>query len=187
MNDWFPKKPRKVAAQGDAIGMPLSAVFPFVDEDSREPINLLLMGDGPLAISKKGFNGILQSRYGKPTPIEASITSIKDEKAKIYGTVLVFRDVTQQREAIQEIKRQANRAEALVEVASQLNSQFELQTVLNSICEISYRTIKAAGAVVFLQNSHQETFRLMAAISNDLALKTYHEGQFEIPRGLIQG
>src|SRR6185369_14723507 len=77
----------------NAIGQPLSEVFPFVDEDSREPINLLLMEDGPQSITNIGFKGILLPRYRKPTPIEASITSIKDEKGKIYGTVLVFRDV----------------------------------------------------------------------------------------------
>jgi PAS domain S-box-containing protein len=171
----------------DAIGMPLSKVFSFVDEISHEPINLLLLEDGFQAISKKGFEGILLPKNGKSIPIEASITSIKDEKGRVYGTVLVFRDVTQQREAIQEIRRQANRAEALVEVASQLNSQFELQTVLDTICKISYRTIKAAGAAVLLQDNRKENFRLMAAISHEPALTAYREIAFEISKEVFQG
>jgi signal transduction histidine kinase len=100
--------------------------------------------------------------------------------------VLVFRDVTQQREAMQEIKRQANRAEALMQVASQLNSQLELETVLNTICQITNQTIKAAGTAVILQGTRKDIFRERAAISQESALNANWATQFEIPRDVLQ-
>ncbi len=171
----------------DAIKKPLSEVFSIVDEISHEPIDVLAIQNKlPQLASKKGFEGLLLPENGAPVPVEANITSIKDGKGKVYGMVLVFRDVAQQREAMQEIKRQANRAEALMQVASKLNSQFELGTVLNTICEITNRTIDAAGTAVVLQNTRKDVFRDMAAINQDPVLKAYQGTRFEIPREVFQ-
>jgi PAS domain S-box-containing protein len=171
----------------DAIGKPLTEVFSFVNENSHEPIDLLDGKNQTAAVnSQKGLEGLLLSRRGTPIPIEANITSIKDGKDKVYGMVLVFRDVTEQREAIQEIKRQATRAEALMQVASQLNSQLELETVLNTICEITNRTIKAAGTAVVLQGNRKEVFRDRAVVSSDSQRKAFQETAFEIPKDVFE-
>ena len=121
-------------------------------------------------------------RSASPVPMEVNITSIEDGKGKVYGMVLIFRDVTQHREALQEIKRQANRAEALVQVASQLNSHLELKTVLNTICKVTNQTINAAGTAVLLQGSRKDVFRDMAFMGQDLALMAYQGKEFEIPK-----
>jgi len=171
----------------EAIGKSLSDVFSLVDETSRKRIDLLgSLNNFPRENSKNGFEGLLLSENGKPVPVEANLTSIQDGKGEIYGMVLVFRDVTQQRETMQEIKRQANRAEALMQVASQLNSQFELPTVLNTICEITNRTVKATGTAVLLQSSNKEIFRHMAGISDESEFKTYQGRRFEIRKEVLQ-
>lgn len=171
----------------DAIGKPLSEVFILVDETSRGPIDVLeIHNDQPRAASQPGFEGLLLPKNGPPLPVEANITSIDDRKGRVYGLVLIFRDVTQQREALQEIKRQASRAEALLQVAAQLNAHLELKTVLSTICEITNRTIKAAGAAVVLQDNRKDVFRLMAAISQDEALQAYRGKPFEIPKEVFQ-
>ncbi len=171
----------------EAIGKSLSDVFSLVDETSRKRIDLLgSLNNFPRENSKNGFEGLLLSENGKPVPVEANLTSIQDGKGEIYGMVLVFRDVTQQRETMQEIKRQANRAEALMQVASQLNSQFELPTVLNTICEITNRTVKATGTAVLLQSSNKESFRNMAGISDESEFKIYQGRRFEIRKEVLQ-
>jgi PAS domain S-box-containing protein len=171
----------------EAIGKSLSDVFSLVDETSRKRIDLLgSLNKFPRENSKNGFEGLLLSENSKPVPVEANLTSIQDGKGEIYGMVLVFRDVTQQRETMQEIKRQANRAEALMQVASQLNSQFELPTVLNTICEITNRTVKATGTAVLLQSSNKESFRNMAGISDESEFKIYQGRSFEIPKEVLQ-
>jgi signal transduction histidine kinase len=160
-------------------------VFCLVDEVSRERID---PSGGPYNLPsqnpKRGVEGLLVAAGGGMVPVEANFTAIQDGKGRIYGMVLVFRDVTQQRETVREIKRQANRAEALMQVASRLNSQFELQTVLNTICNITNHTFKATGTTVYLR--HKEVFRNMAGMSNDLEFKTHQENSFEIPRDVLQ-
>ena len=171
----------------DAIGKFLPEVFKFVREESYEPIDMIdIHVDPSRAPSKKGFAGLLIPRNGVPFPVEANLTSIADGKGRVYGMVLIFRDVSQQRQAMQEIKRQANRAEALLQVASQLNSQLELKTVLNTICRITNQTINASGTAVVLQGSQKEVFRDMAAVGQDSEFKAYQEIAVEIPKEMFQ-
>jgi PAS domain S-box-containing protein len=171
----------------DAIGNSLSEVFSLIDEHSHKSVDILRSQKKlSSSTSSKGFEGLMLSKNGAPIPVEANITAIQDGKGKVYGMVLVFRDVTQQREAMREIKRQANRAEALMQVASQLNSQLELETVLNTICQITNRTIKATGTAVILQGTRKDIFRERAAISQDPTLNANWATQFEIPRDVLQ-
>ena len=171
----------------DAIGKSLHEIFSLADEASHELKDISsLQHKISLGESPKGFDGLLFSRTGLPVPVESNVTTIKDGKGRVYGMVLIFRDITQQRAALQEIKRQADRAEALRQVASKLNSQLELETVLNTICEITNRTIQATGTTVVLQMIPKEVFRVRAAISHDPVLKASQESRFEVPRRIFQ-
>jgi len=170
----------------EAIGMPLADVFCFVNESSREPIDLLLLANYPPdRLTKKGYEGLLLSKSKLPMIVEANLTSIQDGKGTIYGMVVVFHDVTKQRDALQEIKRQANRAEALMQLASKLNSQLDLQSVLDTICEITNRTIRAQGTTVLLKEPVKEVFRVMAATSQEPALQAFRGTKFEIPKEIF--
>ena len=173
--------------QTQAVGKLLSEVFSLVDESSHQPIDILdRQPKLPLASKNNGFEGLLIPRSGAPIPVEVNITSIEDGKGKVYGMVLIFRDVTQHREALQEIKRQANRAEALVQVAAQLNPHLELKTVLNTICQVTNQTINAAGTAVLLQAGQKNVFRDMASISHEPALVAYRGKAFEIPKKIFR-
>lgn len=171
----------------DAIGKSLYEIFLLVDETSRELVEISGVQDQkPHADSKNGINGLLVPRNKLPVPVEANATSIRDGKGQVHGVVLVFRDVTQQREAMQEIKRQANRAEVLTQAASQLNSQLELEAVLYTICEITNRTLRATGTAVFLYDSKKDVFQNMAAITENQALKAYQGTRFEISKDVFE-
>lgn len=166
-----------------AIGKPLSEILSLIDENSGLPIDVLAVHrKEPQLDSKVGFAGLLIPASGHPLPVEAKITSIQDGKGRVYGMVLIFRDVTQQRESVREIQRQANRAEALLQVASQLNAQLELKTVLNTICRITNQTINASGTAVLLQANQEEVFRDMATSGQDPAFQNYQGTAIEIPK-----
>jgi len=170
-----------------AIGRSLCEVFQLIKEDSREPVDVLdYHRRQPKLASRVGFEGLLIPGSGIPLPIEAKITSIEDGKGRVYGMVLIFRDVTQQRQAVREIKRQANRAEALLQVASQLNSKLELKTVLNTICRITNQTLDASGTAVVLRGNEKETFRKMAASDQDPDFEAYEGAALELPRDLFE-
>ena len=171
----------------EAIERPLADVFVFLDENSHVPIDVLgIQNQLPEMASQQGFQGLLRSKNGTLIPVEANITSIKEGRDKIYGMVLVFRDVSQQREAMQEIRHQASRAEALMQVASQLNSQLELETVLNTICNITNRAIQATGTAVVLQDARRTVFRDRAIINLDPAWNEFRETRFEFPKEVLQ-
>lgn len=171
----------------DAIGKSLYEIFLLVDEDSRELKDISGIQDKKAqGNSKRGFEGLLLPKNGAPVPVEANATSIQDGKGQVYGMVVVFRDVTQQREVIQEIRRQANRAEILMQIASQLNAQLDLETVLNTTCEITNQTLKASGTAVFLHDRKKAVFRAMAANSEDRTLKAYQGTRFEVPTDVLE-
>lgn len=171
----------------EAIGKSLDEVFHLVYEDSREPFDVLdFHRRMPKVASHVGFDGLLISRNGNPLSVEAKITSIEDGKGRVHGMVLIFRDVTQQRLAVREIRRQANRAEALLQVASQLNSQLELKTVLNTICRITNQTLDASGTAVVLRGNERETFRNMAASGQDPDFESFEGTALELPRDLFE-
>ena len=173
--------------QIDAIGRPLSDVFSLVHEHTREPIHIVEHPNQlSQRIAKNGFDGLLVRRNGMFLPVEVNITYIDDGNSKVYGTVLVFRDVTQQREALREIERQANRAEALLQVASQLNSHLELKTVLITICSITNQTINANGTAVVLQGHGKDVFRDMAASGQDPDFQAFQATALEIPKEIFE-
>ena len=90
----------------EAIGKSLSDVFRLVDESSHKPIDLFKDGNNlRREESKNWFEGLLLSESGKSVPVEANLTSIQVGASQVFGMVLVFRDVTQQRATMQEIKR----------------------------------------------------------------------------------
>jgi PAS domain S-box-containing protein len=170
----------------EALGKSIQEVFPLVSEGSRQPVDLLAVSGRLVTTApRKGTTGILLSRGRKPITVEANITSIRDAKGQVYGRVLVFRDITRQREILQEVHRQAERAEALVEVASQINSRLELDDLLTTICEITNRVLQASGTAVLLQHSQKNVFQNMAAISEESALAGYQEMHFEIPADIF--
>ncbi len=174
-------------SHSEAIGSSLPDVFRLVREDTREPIEILDTSDRPDAAGlEKRFAGLLLSRDGKPVVVETNITSIQGSAGKVYGRVLAFRDVTRQREILQEVRRQADRAEALVEVASRINSHLELDAVLSTICEITNRTLQATGTAVLLQHPQKPIFQNRAATSVEPALREYEGVQFEIPADVFQ-
>jgi PAS domain S-box-containing protein len=171
----------------EVIGKSLDEVFTLVKEDSQEAVDVLeFHRRRPKVASRVGFGGLLISGKGTPLPIEAKMTSIEDGLGRIHGMVLIFRDVTAQREAVREIRRQANRAQALLQVASQINSQPELKTVLNTICGITNHTLGAGGTAVVLRGEDKEIFRTMAASGQDPDFEAYEGVMLELPRDLFE-
>ena len=173
--------------QRDAIGKSLYEIFLLVDEYSHELIDISgIRNKKLLEDPKRGFEGLLLPKNGQPVPVEAKATSIQDGKGRMYGIVLVFRDVTQQKAALEEIRRQANRTEVLLQVASRLNAQLEIETVLKTICDTTNQTLKAAGTAVFLRDDKKAVFLDRATISENQALNEYQGVRFEIPADVFQ-
>ena len=165
----------------ETIGRTLYEVFALVDESSHERVEIL-------GIKSEGtrFEGLLLSKHGKSTPIEADSTIIKGEKGMTAGMVLVFSDITKRREAMREIQRQSQRAEVLVETAARLNTQLELTAALNTICDVCNQALNANATGIFLQNAKQDTFNIMMARTPLTDLKKFDGTHFEISGDVLR-
>jgi PAS domain S-box-containing protein len=87
-------------ASADAVGRPLAEVFRIVNEETRQPLEdfaakVLRLG----TVVGLANHTALLTRDGRETPIDDCGAPILDERGAIAGVVLVFRDVSQRRQA----------------------------------------------------------------------------------------
>ena len=84
----------------EADGRALTEVFTIVNETSREPVDnpaLRALRDG--TIVGLANHTILVGKGGDECPIDDSAAPIRDRDGRISGSVLVFRDVSERRQA----------------------------------------------------------------------------------------
>jgi PAS domain S-box-containing protein len=101
-------------ASDEAVGKPLRAVFPIVNESTREPVEnpvgRVLGAEGVVGLADQT---ILIARDGTQRPIDDSGAPIKEKGGATTGVVLVFRDITERKRLEQELRRRlAELAEA---------------------------------------------------------------------------
>jgi PAS domain S-box-containing protein len=89
----------------EAVGNNIEEFFHIYKEQSMEKINLPL---NEVLEENSGQNfemqALLKSKDKKHIPVSISLSKIKDDQGEIIGTVLVFRDQTQERIKIQELE-----------------------------------------------------------------------------------
>lgn len=87
-------------SRADAVGQPLAEVFRIVDETTRQPVespaSRVLREGTVLGLADRT---LLIRRDGSQLPIDDSAAPIRDELGVVSGCVLIFRDVTEQRQA----------------------------------------------------------------------------------------
>lgn len=102
----------------DAEGQSLEAVFPIVNEQTRQPVQNpveKVLREG--VIVGLANHTILVARDGTERPIDDSAAPIRDGSGRMIGVVLVFRDVTEQRRAEQELRASEARKSAILHTA----------------------------------------------------------------------
>ena len=95
----------------DAANRPLEEIFSIVNDDNRErvsnPVTEVLKSG---SIAGLGNHTVLISKNGRECPIDDSAAPIRDHAGNVRGVVLVFRDITERKEA----ERSSRRLVALV-------------------------------------------------------------------------
>jgi PAS domain S-box-containing protein len=102
----------------EAVGHPLDDVFVIVNEESRQPVVTpvaRVLAEG--AVVGLANHTVLMTRHGADLPIDDSGAPIRDERGRIAGVVLVFRDITARREAEQALRGSEARKSAMLEAA----------------------------------------------------------------------
>ncbi len=144
VNRWFV---RTVLALGLVAIAALGAAWLGARLFVLRPIDALLRTTARLA------DGDLSAR----TEIHSGVTELSHLASAFDRMVLGLEQRQEDRDRAQEqTSRQAARAEALVNAASRLNAQLDLETLLAAICEETARALHVPAAAVSLGDGHSD-------------------------------
>jgi len=151
--------------QAEACGRPLAEVFPIIDEETRQP------GSNPaLRALREGKvvglanHTLLVARDGSERPIDDSAAPIRDEQGKVAGVVLVFRDVTDRRQAERQLREEARVSEALHRVGRLVAAELDLDHLVQTATDEATRLTDAQFGAFFnnVSNETGESYSLYA-------------------------
>mgnify|MGYP005842891365 FL=1 len=107
-------------SQQEAVGRPLAEVFRIINEETRQPC------EDPVAVVLRSGLVVglanhtrLVSREGREASIADSGAPIADPEGGVIGVVLVFRDVTEQKRAAEELRKARDELEIRVRQRTQ--------------------------------------------------------------------
>lgn len=106
--------------EGDAKGQALEAVFHIVNEETRlaveNPVKKVLREGRILGLAN---HTVLIAKDGTERPIEDSGAPIRDAAERIVGVVLVFRDITDSKQARETVQRLGQKYQLLLDSAGE--------------------------------------------------------------------
>jgi len=143
-------------------GQPIRKVFPIFNEQTRKPV------ENPVAkvlelgrVMGLANHTILQHADGRMIPIEDSAAPIYDDQRKLRGVVMVFRDVTAEKQA-QDVMRKAEKLAAAGRLAATV--AHEINNPLEAVCNLVYIVKNTASlpqeVVGYLNMAEQELERV---------------------------
>jgi PAS domain S-box-containing protein len=104
-------------ARQDVSGRPLDAVFRIINEQTRQPVeNPAMKALRQGVVVGLANHTVLVRKDGSECPIDDSAAPISDERGRLSGCVLIFRDVTMQRRLEQDKARQLQTARLLASI-----------------------------------------------------------------------
>lgn len=139
----------------EARGRSLDEVLRIIDEQTREPARMAAMqvlADGEIE-ARSGSN-LLVSRDGTEWPVADHAAPIHDSAGEVSGVVVVFRDMTVERQAERTIREQNERLEQrvhertaqLAEAETRLRSVIDNVPVLIAYVDSQQRYVYANGS-----------------------------------------
>jgi PAS domain S-box-containing protein len=146
----------------DAQGQPIQKVFPIFNEQTRKPV------ENPVAkvlesgrIMGLANHTVLQRVDGTLIPIEDSAAPIFDGQKKLRGVVMVFRDVTLEKQA-QDVMHKAEKLAAAGRLAATVAHEINnpLEAVGNLIYIVQHTPDLTEEVQGYLQMAEQELDRV---------------------------
>lgn len=138
---------------------------------------------------RTGFEALLLRENGTQIPVEIFISALNNKDIQV-GMVLTFRDISERKRSLEEIRQHAMQSEAMFRAAKQLSSRLDVKAVLNTVCEVCNNTLGTTATSAFLHDPSRESFISMAIVVNKEISKYSFDAQsfgnqFEIPIELI--
>jgi signal transduction histidine kinase len=165
----------------DATAKPLTDVFRIVNEQTREtvenPIDKVRRLNRVVGLAN---HTILISKTGREYAIDDSGAPIRDRDGSITGVVLVFRDVTQQRNleaALRSNERLAVAGRLSAAIAHEIHNP--LDTVGNLLFLIGHRSVKEPELLSLIETAQQQVYQVAQISKNMLSL--HRESRTAVP------
>jgi len=135
----------------------------------------VVQGETPPAFEVRVVN-----RAGNYLVLEITLTP-RIQSGEVVGALGIARDITERKQAEDEIHRHAARAEALARIAARLNAQLNLEAVLNAVCEEAAYALNVPAASVALYEPVQDEIRLALTLGLPPDYRQHHR---PVPRAL---
>jgi PAS domain S-box-containing protein len=134
--------------QKDAWGKDLTEVFNIIDEKTRtlaeSPATRAIREGVVIGLAN---HSILIAKDGREIPIDDSAAPIRDDKGRITGVVLTFRDITERKRAEEAIEQRSRELATLLEASQRLaGHQLDLDELLGDIARSIVEALPAAEA-----------------------------------------
>ncbi len=135
----------------EALGKALKEVFYIIDEDTRQVVqNPVEQALGAGVVASLGNHTLLVARDGTETPIDDSGASIVDDKGNVTGSVLVFHDISQRRQAEEALRRRNRELELLNRASQAFISTLDLDHVLATVLDEVRRVLGVVACSAWL-------------------------------------
>jgi PAS domain S-box-containing protein len=174
----------------EVIEQPLNDVLTLAYANTEEPVSIshamaFFKNQNP----RTGFEAVLLRKDNSQIPVEIFISPLKNKDVQV-GVVLAFRDISERKRALEEIRRYAVRSEALLRAAKQLNARLDVNVVLNLVCEICNHTLNTTATSAFLNETARNALISTTIAVNEEVSDYEFEAQqfstrFNIPIDLI--
>ncbi len=158
-------------SSSEARGRPLSHVFPIFNEITREqtedPVAKVIRTGTVIGLAN---HTVLCRRDGTEVAIDDSAAPIRNARGDLIGVVLVFRDVTQQREveaALRNAEKLSTAGRFAATIAHEINNP--LEAAINSLFLLNHDSGLSSEGRGYLSLAEQELSRVAAVARQTLA------------------
>ncbi|MDQ2900592.1 MAG: response regulator [Acidobacteriota bacterium] len=154
----------------DAAGRPLSEALHLIDEKSGQRV------ESPLA----NAHTLLVSKDGHRVSIEESVSPIRDERGRVLGAILIFRDTTKRRQ-LQDHVSQSQKMDAIGRLAGGVAGDFNnLLTVITGYSEMLRSDLPAGTPLRRFADEILSSAERAAALTRQLL--AFSRGQLSQPK-----
>jgi len=153
--------------QAEALGQPLTHVFRIISEETRtateNPVAEALQKGTVVGLRN---HTLLIAKDGTETPIDDSAAPIRDDRGRITGVVLVFRDVSERSQAREALRQRTTQLETLREVGLELAAQLDLNTLLNSIVSRAMELLGGTASGLTLYRPERDVLEAVMSVGD---------------------
>jgi PAS domain S-box-containing protein len=136
----------------EMIGKPVSLLIPkarLKEEDN-------ILSQIRIGNRVKHFETIRVSKTGRMIPISLTVSPVKDMSGKIIGASKIARDITEQVQAQQAIKKNAENLEMLNSMGKVILEKLEVKAVLQQVTDVTTKITGAAFGAFFYNTFNEE-------------------------------